>query len=155
MKSVFPDMVVEDNKNNRNLVLGDVSSAKVLLTAHCDTCVKMPFPNFITPTNFWVYLGYQILIVIPFVVLMFLVESVVLAITQAEYLSLLAGYFAMLGALYYLIVLNKPAMKQYTDAFHNAFPETAEKAVYVESTAKALSFRPVQLSGECRRGGAE
>ena len=219
MKSVFPDMVVEEDKNNRNLVLGDVSSAKVLLTAHYDTCVKMPFPNFITPTNFWVYLGYQILIVIPFVVLMFLVRGVVLAITQAEHLSLLAGYFAMLGALYYLMiggpanpwtandntsgvvtlvelyhampqsvkdqvafvffdneesgllgsgafakkhkkeelkqklvlnfdcvsdgdhflfVMNKPAMKQYADAFRNAFPETAEKAVYVESAAKAF-----------------
>lgn len=104
MKSAFPDLSVEEDKKNRNMVLGDPASAKVLLTAHYDTCVQMPFPNFITPTNFWIYLGYQILIVIPFFVIMWLAREVVFALTQADYWSFLAGYFAMLGAMYYLLI---------------------------------------------------
>lgn len=219
MKSVFPELTVEEDKKNRNLILGDPASAKILLTAHYDTCVKMPFPNFITPTNFWIYLGYQLLIVIPFLLVMWLVRDVVFLLTRWDYGSILAGYFAMLGAMYYLLiggpankwtandntsgvitlvelyhampqvmkervafvffdneesgllgsaffakkhkkeelkqklvlnfdcvsdgdhllfVLNKPAMKEYADTFRAAFPETEDKAVYVESTAKAF-----------------
>ena len=104
MKSVFPELTVEEDKKNRNLILGDPASAKVLLTAHYDTCVKMPFPNFITPTNFWLYLGYQLLIVVPFLMIMWLVRDVVFLLTRWDYGSLLAGYFAMMGAMYYLMM---------------------------------------------------
>ncbi len=45
-----------------NIVVGDPTSAKVTYTAHYDTCAIMPFPNFITPTNFGIYLLYQVLI---------------------------------------------------------------------------------------------
>ena len=110
MKSVFPELTVEEDKKNRNLILGDSASAKILLTAHYDTCVKMPFPNFITPTNFWIYLGYQLLIVIPFLLVMWLVRDVVFLLTRWDYGSILAGYFAMLGAMYYLLI-GGPANK--------------------------------------------
>lgn len=219
MKGVFPELAVEEDKKNRNLVLGDPTSAKVILTAHYDTCTKMPVPNFITPMNMLVYLGYQILIMIPFLLIFWAVRGLVLALTQFEYWSLLLGYLAAMGALYYLMiggpanpwtandntsgvitlveiwhaltpeqrsqvafvffdneengllgsgafrkrhkkealeqklvlnfdcvsdgdhllfVLNKPAVEQYGDAFRRAFPATQEKAVYVESTAKAF-----------------
>lgn len=104
MKSALPELTVEEDKKNRNLILGDVASAKVLLTAHYDTCVKMPFPNFITPTNFWLYLGYQLLITLPFLLLMFLVRDVAYLLTRWDSGSVLIGYFAMLGALYYLMI---------------------------------------------------
>lgn len=104
MKSVFPDLTVEEDKKNRNLILGDPASAKVLLTAHYDTCVKMPFPNFITPTNFLVYLGYQMLIVIPFLLVMWLVRDVAFLLTQWDYGSILAGYFAMMAVMYYMLI---------------------------------------------------
>lgn len=104
MKSALPELTVEEDKKNRNLILGDVASAKVLLTAHYDTCVKMPFPNFITPTNFWLYLGYQLLITLPFLLLMFLVRDVAYLLTRWDSGSALIGYFAMLGALYYLMI---------------------------------------------------
>ncbi len=48
----------------RNIVIGDPDRAKVIYTAHYDTCPRLPFPNFITPKNFFVYLLYQIAIVI-------------------------------------------------------------------------------------------
>jgi len=47
----------------RNIVIGNPDTAKVLYTAHYDTCARLPFPNFITPKNFLIYLLYQFLIV--------------------------------------------------------------------------------------------
>ena len=44
----------------RNVVVGDPDTAKVVYTAHYDTCAVMPFPNFITPKCIWLFLLYQI-----------------------------------------------------------------------------------------------
>lgn len=57
---------VEHSKSHgtRNIVIGDPEKAKVVFGAHYDTCAKLPFPNFITPKNFLVYLLYQCLITI-------------------------------------------------------------------------------------------
>ncbi|MBE6665317.1 MAG: Zn-dependent exopeptidase M28 [Ruminococcaceae bacterium] len=49
----------------RNIVVGSPEKAKVIYTAHYDTCAVLPFPNFITPKNFLLYLLYQIGILIP------------------------------------------------------------------------------------------
>ena len=46
----------------RNLIVGDPDRASVVYTAHYDTCARLPFPNFITPKNIFVYLLYQLLI---------------------------------------------------------------------------------------------
>lgn len=43
-----------------NLVLGDPEKAKYLITAHYDTCARLPVPNLLTPCSFWPFLGYQI-----------------------------------------------------------------------------------------------
>lgn len=45
----------------RNLILGDPEQAKFLITAHYDTCARLPFPNLITPCSFWGFIGYQVL----------------------------------------------------------------------------------------------
>lgn len=55
---------VEQNSSARNIVVGDVKSARAVYTAHYDTCAATPFPNFITPKNFLIYLVYQILVVL-------------------------------------------------------------------------------------------
>lgn len=47
----------------RNMVIGEPETARVLYTAHYDTCARLPFPNFITPKNFLAYLLYQFLII--------------------------------------------------------------------------------------------
>ena len=36
----------------RNIVIGSPEKAKVIYTAHYDTCAALPFPNFITQKNF-------------------------------------------------------------------------------------------------------
>ena len=47
---------------SRNLVIGIPQSSKFLVTAHYDTCARLPFPNLITPCNFWLFLLYQIFV---------------------------------------------------------------------------------------------
>ncbi|MDO5400241.1 MAG: M28 family peptidase [Eubacteriales bacterium] len=44
----------------RNLILGDPATAKYLVTAHYDTCARLPIPNLITPTSFWLFVLYQL-----------------------------------------------------------------------------------------------
>lgn len=68
----------------RNIVIGDPERAKILYTAHYDTCARLPFPNFITPKNFLIYLLYQVLIVGAFFV--FLAAISILTVKAASYL---------------------------------------------------------------------
>lgn len=56
------------NYGLHNVILGDPARAKYLVTAHYDTCAHLPFPNLLTPCNFPVYLAYQLLIVVIFIV---------------------------------------------------------------------------------------
>lgn len=48
----------------RNIVIGDPNTAKVVYTAHYDTCPVLPVPNFITPKHLGIYLLYQLLLAI-------------------------------------------------------------------------------------------
>lgn len=91
-----------------NLVVGDPSSAKVVYTAHYDTAPVLPFPNFITPKNIFVYILYNIAIVIGFIMASSLIGGVVgalaamlnigdvvaLFISEIAYLGFLALLFA-------------------------------------------------------------
>lgn len=61
----------------RNIVIGKPDTAKVLYTAHYDTCARLPFPNFITPKNFFFYLLYQFLIVGAFFILSFVLGNLI------------------------------------------------------------------------------
>lgn len=48
------DIAVEEGGKyvrSRNIVLGNPGRARLLLTAHYDTCARLPFPNFMTPDN--------------------------------------------------------------------------------------------------------
>ncbi len=48
----------------RNIVVGDVDKAKVIYTAHYDTCARLPFPNFITPKNVGIYILFNVVLVL-------------------------------------------------------------------------------------------
>ncbi len=49
---------------SRNIVVGDVNQAKVIYTAHYDTCPMMILPNFVTPRNIPFYIIYQLILTI-------------------------------------------------------------------------------------------
>lgn len=64
---------------NRNLVVGDPNTAKVILGAHYDTCARLPFPNFITPKKPLIAIGYSLLIALP-VILIIIALNVITAL---------------------------------------------------------------------------
>lgn len=110
MKEKFPGLTVEEGGfgKNRNIVIGDVKSAKTVFAAHYDTCAVLPVPNFITPKNFLIYLMYAILLAVPFLALIVLTEVALICLSVdffvAYYVSLLVGF----GAMIYVFMLGKP-----------------------------------------------
>ena len=92
----------------RNIVVGDPSRAKVVYTAHYDTCPVLPFPNFITPKSIPIYLLYNLAIVAGFLVVAFAIgfvggivsaacnlgQSFALWSSEIAYLALLLIFFA-------------------------------------------------------------
>lgn len=65
-KHGYEAKVEKGSFRTRNIVVGNPDTAKVIYTAHYDTCASMFFPNFIAPKNFLVYLIYQLAIVVVF-----------------------------------------------------------------------------------------
>ena len=72
----------------RNIVIGDPESAKVIYTAHYDTCATLPFPNLITPKNIGLYLLYQIAIVLAVFAIVFIITFLSSFIVPAPFLTL-------------------------------------------------------------------
>lgn len=101
LQSHIPEAKVEQKgkKGSRNIVIGDVESADVVLTAHYDTCSVMPFPNFLTPKNILFYIVYQLLVVGVMLAVAFGAGALVEHLTD----SFEAGYFA--GLILYFVLL--------------------------------------------------
>lgn len=69
----------EKTKNNTNIIIGDVKTAKIILTAHYDTCAWLPFPNFIIPNNLIGFILNQLILLaiiflFPYLVTQFFVD---------------------------------------------------------------------------------
>lgn len=93
----------------RNLVIGDSKKAKVLVTAHYDTCAALPFPNLITPCNFLPFLGYQLLICVFLVVVPVLLGILISWLTGNGDLGYWCGYLSFWVLL--VLMLVGPANK--------------------------------------------
>ena len=65
---------VEKGFAAQNVVVGDPETAKVIFSAHYDTCAVLPIPNFITPRNMFFYGCYQLLLVLGMFAAVLLVE---------------------------------------------------------------------------------
>lgn len=91
----------------RNIVLGDPSKAKFLVTAHYDTCASIGIPNFITPCNPVAFILWQLLILIPFFLAAFVVGLLVSLVTESEVLIFWAAYVTYMGML--LLMMFGPA----------------------------------------------
>ena len=105
MQQQIPEAVEEKCSGGRNLIIGDIAKAKILFTAHYDTCARLPFPNFITPYNFAIYLGYQLLLMFPFFFLLAAISAVLyhagisssLSTSIAELIAFGLMFFIFLG----------------------------------------------------------
>lgn len=92
-----------------NLVIGNPESARYLITAHYDTCARLPVPNLITPFSLPLFLLYQI-----FVALFLIIPAVLLGGIVGWLLNdYLIGYTVWMTALIMasLLVMIGPANK--------------------------------------------
>lgn len=98
MQEELPDLEVEEGGfiRSRNLVLGDLSSAKVICTAHYDTCARMFFPNFLTPKNTLCYIGYLLLVFAVLFIPVLLITQLLYWLPLQEPFDTLVGYVPML-----------------------------------------------------------
>lgn len=71
LKTYIPQLQVQEGgfPKNRNLIIGDPQKAKIILGAHYDTCARLPFPNFITPKQPLLSIGYSLLVAVPVILL--------------------------------------------------------------------------------------
>ena len=123
--------------NSSNVVAGDPEKAQVLLAAHYDTCAVLPFPNFITPRNFLVYLLFQLLICALFLLIAIATEVAVLLAFDPPLWGALLAIYAVLGFCIWWMLAGK-ANK------HTANDNTSGVAALLE-TALAL---PEELRGK-------
>ena len=75
---------MEENRvlcRNRNIVVGDVDKAKVLVTAHYDTPATVGLPNIMIPMNRPMFYLIQVLIALVMVVFIFVPTGIVRALT--------------------------------------------------------------------------
>ncbi len=100
-------VIEKGNMGAQNMIIGNPETAEHLITAHYDTCAKLPFPNLITPCNFLLYLLYQIAIT-----MILVVSAAILGII----IGVLAmnpdvGVFAFLVSLlvFFLLMMYGPA----------------------------------------------
>lgn len=89
----------------RNLIAGDPETAEYLVTAHYDTCSRLPFPNFSTPCSLWGTLGFQLLIMLGTILLMLLIEGITALITHNWLVSLWVS-FAILVVLIPMMLIG-------------------------------------------------
>ncbi len=87
----------------KNIVAGDPVNAKHLITAHYDTCAALPFPNLITPCNFWLYLLYQLAIALVLILPAMIVGIFIGVLADSTVISEIAYFLVLFGALFLLM----------------------------------------------------
>lgn len=110
MQSRLPGLQVEQGGlgNNRNLVLGDVKTADTVLTAHYDTCARLFFPNFLTPKNFLLYIGYSLLICIPFGIVALAINMLLHQVTDDFFLLYWGTFLPTMALMFFIFMGGEP-----------------------------------------------
>ena len=103
LRTHFPELEVEEGgfPGNRNIIIGNPDSAKVVFGAHYDTCAVLPFPNFIMPKSILVSILYALVLVVPMAAV-----SVILGKVFSSSNLVLLAYWIMLG-----LIVGGPANK--------------------------------------------
>ena len=104
---------VEKGFAAQNVVAGDPETARLILSAHYDTCAVLPAPNFLTPRNLAFYVFYQLLLVIPLFLAVAAAEGALLAVAavlRSRALLLLMPFTAIaLSLLFVWWIIDGPA----------------------------------------------
>lgn len=97
----YPVTVETGKFGVRNIVIGDIEQAKVVFTAHYDTCAALPFPNFITPKCFSLFLLYQLALIAGIFLAVFCIMFLAIWINPS--LGMPAYYFSLTGMVFLLL----------------------------------------------------
>ena len=110
MQSRFPELRIEESRilHNRNLVIGDMERARVILSAHYDTCAALPFPNFIMPKNIPITVLYSLLICIPFFLIAFGFNFLLTLVTDDFLVHYWASLLLIIGLMVLVFFLGPP-----------------------------------------------
>ena len=113
----------------KNVVIGNPETAKYLVTAHYDTPARLPFPNLITPCNFWAFIAYQLFVVAFIFAMVGIVGAAVYLLTRDSFLGYWSGYMSVW--VFLVLMMVGPANK------HNANDNTSGVVTVLE-TARSL-----------------
>lgn len=116
--------VEKGSMGSRNMVIGRPDSAKFLITAHYDTCVRLPLPNLITPCNPLMFLLYQLCVVAVMLIPPLAAGAIIGWLAGDFYIGYLVGYFALLAVCF--LMLLGPANR------HNANDNTSGVVTLLE-----------------------
>lgn len=94
----------------KNVVAGNPETAKVIFSAHYDTCAVLPIPNFITPRNMFFYILYQLLFVAVMLAAVFAWDFFAFAFLNLPFFAGILGSYA-LCAFFVWWILDGPANK--------------------------------------------
>lgn len=113
----------------KNVVIGKPETANYLVTAHYDTPARLPFPNLITPCNFWAFMAYQLFVVAFIFAMVGIVGAAVYLLTRDNFLGYWSGYMSVW--VFLVLMMVGPANKR------NANDNTSGVVTVLE-TAKSL-----------------
>lgn len=109
LQSHLPNAMVEENGwlHSRNIVVGDVENAKVIFTAHYDTCAELPFPNLLLPKNMLVTFLFSLAICIPIFILAPLASYLMMKLTN-NIVFAFVGLYSVLILFFVIMFAGKP-----------------------------------------------
>lgn len=105
----YESTVEKGSMGSQNIVIGDPDGAEYLVTAHYDTCARLPFPNLITPCNLWAFLGYQMLVVLGMFAFMGIGGGLAFLVTRDGWIAYLVWY--MMIWVFLALMMVGPANK--------------------------------------------
>ena len=109
MQNEYPEARVECGGfgNNRNIVIGDVDKADVVLAGHYDTCAVLPFPNFITPRNIPMSILFQLGIAFILIAILGIISGVIGYFCDNTFIGIMVSYVLLIFAVVWMFA-GKP-----------------------------------------------
>ena len=106
IQSNFNNVSIEQGGicGSRNIVVGNIENAKVILTAHYDTAPVLPFPNFLAPKNMLAYLGYCFLLFGLFFIISVILSVVSMIVFNSPLMTFVITYALLIFCMVYLFI---------------------------------------------------
>ena len=106
LRTKIPELQVEESGmfHARNLLVGDLTRAKVIFSAHYDTCARMVVPNFVTPKRPLISILYSVLLVIPMVLFAVLCNALLYLLTDDFWIHYFFSIAMWVGMLLLLLI---------------------------------------------------